>query len=498
MSDLIKDDFLGSSLTSQWTPVTANGGTIVVSGGSVTLAITSTAGSLAKITQTTPPGLADGDAFEFIVSAASNFDVILLCRDNASTTAFQVGVGVTGGAWRTYLHRETTGGTPETAGPTIASAPRARLLRSGTNLLAQTWNGSAWVTWDTMNASSFGALWTPAFASARAEILVSDKNTAGPASIVVSQVGTPTPIVANAAQLIAASVPDPIITGTPYTIQAEAIDTLNANIRDTSFTDPITLGVDTALPTGFGITGGTLTQNAVAGVATFPGIIFGAALLPPTLDPFIDTTARKIIWTTVPTTIADRTLIPSAIVGRVATLLDVTDAAFVTPVRLKLRVGNGEMSGTNIVTPVAGVFTFLANTVAVALEANQNGGIITLGIHDYQGQSNLITVTGLTVLAASVVIQQEIVPRSSFIEPIAVINVQTVAGGSVLIKGTVDGVNFFLIDANAYVGGGAVNTIAAAGSFFGKVNVNGLRAIRLEKSVVGVTVASATLIVTGV
>lgn len=82
----------------------------------------------------------------------------------------------------------------------------------------------------------------------------------------------PTPLVANALRFV--STPDPIVPGTPYTLQVEAIDTTQGNARVTSFTNAVTIGIDISLPVGYVIESGTLTRTAVAGLATFPGIIF--------------------------------------------------------------------------------------------------------------------------------------------------------------------------------------------------------------------------------
>lgn len=256
-----------------------------------------------------------------------------------------------------------------------------------------------------------------------------------------------------------------------------------------------------SLTLGVSVTGTlVVAANQSLGTWTFSDLVptVGAVIPPSTLmPPVIATTARKAIWTTVPASASDGTLIGTAIVGRIATLLDVTDAAYVTPVRLQVRNGNGKIIGTSVVTPVAGVFTFPLSTVAVALDNLVVRSDVNLGIVGFEGQSTIIIVTSAP-LAASLVLNQEVVPRSSSTDPVAVIRVDTVAGGSVLIKGSMDGVTFSLIDAIPYVGSTPVNTIAAAGSFFGRVNVVGLRAVRLEKTVTGVTVAASVLTITGV
>lgn len=87
------------------------------------------------------------------------------------------------------------------------------------------------------------------------------------------------PIVADALRFVANTVPDPIPLGVVINppIQVEAIDTDAGGVRDTAFTGAVTLGVDISMPQGARILRGTLTRNAVAGVASFDDLVFVAS-----------------------------------------------------------------------------------------------------------------------------------------------------------------------------------------------------------------------------
>ena len=191
MSQLVDDGFDGATLDAQWTTDHANGGGHSVASGSLTLSTTSTAGSRARI-RTAPETMADGDTLEVsgVSIGGANFSVYILMRDNIAAGTFVPGLWLYNGNWNTVLFRDSTGGNPITAGPSIASRPRARLRRSAATLVAETWDGSAWVSFGTLDNTSGGGAWTPAFSTARAELMVSDiQGIAGPASLVVGQVG---------------------------------------------------------------------------------------------------------------------------------------------------------------------------------------------------------------------------------------------------------------------------------------------------------------------
>lgn len=85
---------------------------------------------------------------------------------------------------------------------------------------------------------------------------------------------TPPPPLVTLLRFVEDSVPDPIPFNEPVAgIQVEAYDP-DTGLRDTSFTGPVTVGVDISMPQGARIVGGQTTVNAVAGVATFT-LIFG-------------------------------------------------------------------------------------------------------------------------------------------------------------------------------------------------------------------------------
>ena len=149
---------------------------------------------------------------------------------------------------------------------------------------------------------AFVGIWNSLLSVAQAQAVADDLSTAGQpvaawkpisssATTVVNYISGPpsmtitgaslvagpdsAPLVANAFQFVAGTVPDPIITGTPYTIQVEAIDTTQANARVTTYADPaITLGVDPALPSGYVIASGVLVRAMTSGLATFDNIVF--------------------------------------------------------------------------------------------------------------------------------------------------------------------------------------------------------------------------------
>jgi IPT/TIG domain len=96
------------------------------------------------------------------------------------------------------------------------------------------------------------------------------------------------PLVTDTIRFVPGSVPDPIIEGTSYTLEVEAVDSTQGNARVTSYADPvITLSVDVAVPSGYEISAGDVTQPMVAGLATFTGIVFAAEPPPVTPPPVV-------------------------------------------------------------------------------------------------------------------------------------------------------------------------------------------------------------------
>ena len=91
------------------------------------------------------------------------------------------------------------------------------------------------------------------------------------------------PLVADDLRFVPGTLPDPIVEGALYTLQVEAIDTTQSNARVTTYSDPtITIGVDIAVPSGYVISSGDVTQPMTSGLAVFPNTVFALAETPVT------------------------------------------------------------------------------------------------------------------------------------------------------------------------------------------------------------------------
>jgi hypothetical protein len=298
-------------------------------------------------------------------------------------------------------------------------------------------------------------------------------------------------LVADDFQFVAGTVPDPIVAGTPYTLEVEAIDTTQSNARVTSYSDPsVVLGVDVAVPVGYEIVSGDLDQPMAAGLASFPSIVFaaiGGSVLPAAPQ-------RKVVFTTSPSVPqTSGALFTGNVVGSVRSLNDAVDTEYVTPVTLIMRGGAGSVIGNATVTPVAGVFTFTA--VGVRLTENTAYDDIYLGIEGFEGQTVSIPVQTLQLLPTLLAGYSEI-PRTSNTPPVAVVQVVgPITGGTLQLEATANGSVWSPIDFTPYVGDVVSNSLSA--SFFGRVSVEGLTAVRVRKSVLNVAYSSCTLSVFG-
>lgn len=284
------------------------------------------------------------------------------------------------------------------------------------------------------------------------------------------------------------TVPDPIIAGTPYTLEVEAFDSL-LNVRATSFTGNITIGIDIAVPVGYEIVSGVLTRTAVAGLATFPSIVFGAVTTPPPgPDPVIDTT-RRINFTSAalgPQT--EFVAISSAITANIVNLLGATDTAYVTPVQVVIKAGAARLRGTTLITPVAGVVTIPANTISLELDEGVVATGVQLGIDEMAGVTPMFSVS-VPVPAATIDIDEKRVPEG---DALAVVQLAgPITGGNIQFQGQLTNGVWQPVDLTPYVTGAAANTFTAA--FFGRANVTGMMRVRLIKSVPTVAFGSATL-----
>jgi hypothetical protein len=449
-----------------------------------------------------------------------------------------------------------------------SGATGTSITGTGTNLLGATGARTA----NSLNLTSFTVVnsttWTgviPAGATTGAITLLHPYgNIVGPTFTVASAP------VANALRFVA--LPDPIIAGTTYELQVEAIDTTLADIRVTSFTGNITIGIDIAVPVGFVISSGTLTRAAVAGLATFPGIVFAESALlpvfnglapisglvgtvvtgsgsgitgatgartfnsipltsfsvindttwqgtipaganggfltllhpngnvqgpaftviPPVIPPqeplVIDT--RVVRFTTVPANQTSNVNFTTELVGEVVNRNDVRETSYVTPVALVMQNGDGAVIGAAVVTPVAGVFTFPANSVGVRL-INTTSAAVRVGIRNIDGASAPIQVA-VPAPAASTIVAYQRVPTGLDI----VLGITgPVAGGTLFMEASFNEVDWFAFDVTAYAGGAAANSFTAA--FNGWAESNGVRAVRLRRSVVGVTFGGIVLNVAG-
>lgn len=189
MAQLVNDAFTGGTLGGQWITDHANDGGHAVSGGAVTLSITTTPSSRARI-RTAAETMADGDTLEVEVTSGTNFFAFVVMRDDTDSAAFQPGLWIYGDSWQTCMVRDAAGAIQYASGPTIASRPRARMRRDANTLVCETWNGTDWSeSFGTLSPSTGGGLWSPSWSTARAEFLVRDFGGSGAGSMVIAQVG---------------------------------------------------------------------------------------------------------------------------------------------------------------------------------------------------------------------------------------------------------------------------------------------------------------------
>lgn len=84
-------------------------------------------------------------------------------------------------------------------------------------------------------------------------------------------------LTANAFQVVAGTLSNPVPFNTPVNFSVEAIDTGSSNARVLSYTGSVTVGVEAPFPSGSVVISGTLTRTAVAGVANFTNIYFSSS-----------------------------------------------------------------------------------------------------------------------------------------------------------------------------------------------------------------------------
>lgn len=382
--------------------------------------------------------------------------------------------------------------TPTVSSITPTSGPvGTQVTFTGTNLAgtsAASFNGTACT--DIINDSATQVRATVGAATttgALALTATAGSLTGGPTFTVAAA------LVANAFRFV--SPPDPIVAGTPYTITVEAIDTTQGSVRVTNYTGNVTLSIDTDVPVGYTISSGTLTQAAVAGLATFTSIVFSVAVIPPVVIPpgvpVISVTRRIIFTSTALTAQTDLTNISTALTARIADLMGATDTSYVTPVKLSVKRGAVRLRGATAVTPVAGIVTFPANTLALELDYGASASEVQLGLEEMFGVTTVFSVASLP-LVATVIIDVKNVREGAAIAVVQVVG--PVTGGNIQLQGTLNGINWDLIEALPYVGATALSTFTS--SFFGRANVTGMKEVRIVKSVVGVTMGAAILSVT--
>jgi len=303
----------------------------------------------------------------------------------------------------------------------------------------------------------------------------------------------PPPLVQNGFRLVPGTLPLSPVIGVEYVIQGEAIDTTQGNARVTTFqAASVIFGADIGtMPDGLVVISGDTDEPMVNGLVTWTLTFANAGVAPPIVIIPVRRRARFSASPSVPQT--SGALFSGSVVGTIQTLLGNTDAAYVTPVELVMRNGDGSVIGQSVVTPVAGAFTFAA--VGVRLTENASFSEVNLGILGFEGQTQPILVQALQLLP-SLIVASSNVPRSSSAAPVAVVQiVGPVVGGSLFLEATANGTVWSLIDFTPYVAGAVVNT--PTDSFFGRVSVEGLTAVRVRRANLNVTYDSITLTVFG-
>ncbi len=247
--------------------------------------------------------------------------------------------------------------------------------------------------------------------------------------------------------------------------------------------------------------GGVVPVGAVTGAITLlhpngnivgPTFTVTAPVTPP-VGPIVIAT-RNVRFTTTPANQTSNVNFTTALIGEVINRAGVVETGYVTPVTLVMKNGEGAIIGAAVVTPVAGVFTFPANTVGVRLLA-ASASAVSVGILGIDGATAPINIAVPAAPAQTVIAYQKI-SAGVYNEPEIVFGVVgPIAGGTIFLEATFDEQNWFAFDATPYVSGAVANSFTAA--FNGHADSNGVRAVRVRKSVAGVTHGAITLNVVG-
>jgi hypothetical protein len=190
MAELFTATFPGSALPGTMSSDHRNGGSHVVSGGTLTVTGTSAANSVGAVRQTAAVTMADGDTVSIrLVSAGSASETALILRTGSGDTPFLASASVnSGGNWTSRIVRLGSGvGTVRATGASAASQPWLRFRRSGATLVLGTApdvSGSpgSFTALDTFVDAD--ALWDAVWTAVQVEVA-----TFGNASTVISRLG---------------------------------------------------------------------------------------------------------------------------------------------------------------------------------------------------------------------------------------------------------------------------------------------------------------------
>jgi hypothetical protein len=119
---MINETFPGSTVPGGWTPTVTGDGTVVVSGGAVTLTVTSS--GTARLRSPIDAFTADGQSQPILVSAVSSFNVILVLRQGTTGVDFCAAFQAAGSNWVPSRYRDLTGpGSLPSTGTSFSKSP---------------------------------------------------------------------------------------------------------------------------------------------------------------------------------------------------------------------------------------------------------------------------------------------------------------------------------------------------------------------------------------
>ncbi len=124
---MLNETFPGSSVPAGWTATVTGDGTVVVSGGAVTLTVTSS--GTAKLLSPIDAFTADGQSQPFLVSSSSSFNGILVLRQGTGSAEFCAALQSAGGNWIPSRYRDSTGAGALPSGATTFAKATPQWLR---------------------------------------------------------------------------------------------------------------------------------------------------------------------------------------------------------------------------------------------------------------------------------------------------------------------------------------------------------------------------------